>query len=76
MVHPDNSRSAVKRFFYFCRMEGAGRYMKIFLVVFFFKFIWGNLIFLGHFLLFDWAWLKLSQAIDTTGSLVRTSFFS
>ena len=26
------------------------------------KIIWGNLIFLGHFLLFDWAWSKLSQA--------------
>ena len=31
--------------------------------------IWGNLIFLGHFLLFDWASLKLSQATVTIGSL-------
>ena len=33
------------------------------------KIIWGNLIFLGHFLLFDWAWSKLSQATVTIGSL-------
>ena len=33
------------------------------------NFIWGNLIFLGHFLLFDWAWSKLSQATVTIGSL-------
>ena len=31
--------------------------------------IWGNLIFLGHFLLFDWAWSKLNQATVTIGSL-------
>ena len=31
--------------------------------------IWGNLIFLGHFLLFDWVWSKLSQATATIGSL-------
>ena len=23
------------------------------------KFIWGNLIILGHFVLFDWAWSKI-----------------
>ena len=46
--------------------------MKILLVVFQEKkFIWGNLIFLGHFLLFYWAWLKLSQATVTIGSLNR-----
>ena len=39
------------------------------------KFIWGNWISLGHFLLFDWAWLKLSQATVTIGSLVRTWSF-
>ena len=40
------------------------------------SFIWGNLIFLGHFVLFDWAWSKLSQptvtivsSMITTGSL-------
>ena len=44
-------------------MKGANRYMKILLVVFQEKnVIWGSLIFLGHFLLFDWAWSKLSQA--------------
>ena len=31
--------------------------------------IWGNLIFLGHFILFDWAWSKLIQATVTIGSL-------
>ena len=34
------------------------------------KLIWGILTFLGHFLLFDRRWLKLSQATVTTGSLV------
>ena len=32
------------------------------------KFIWTNVIFLGYFLLFDWAWSKLSQATVTIGS--------
>ena len=51
-------------------MKGANRYMKILLVVFQEKnVIWGSLIFLGHFLLFDWAWSKLSQATVTIGSL-------
>ena len=51
-------------------MKGANRYMEILLVVFpKKKLIWGNLIFLGHFLLFDWTWLKLSQVIVTIGSL-------
>ena len=31
--------------------------------------IWGNLIFSGHFLMFDWVWSKLSQATVTIGSL-------
>ena len=33
------------------------------------SFIWGNLIILGHFLLFDWACSKLSQATVTIRSL-------
>ena len=72
VTHPHNSTSAVNFFFFkFCRMKGADRYMKFY---YFFrkKFIWRNLIFLGHFLLFDWAWLKFSQATVTIGSLVRT----
>ena len=56
-------------------MNGVDRYMNILLVFWEKKFIWGNLIFLGDFLLFEWAWLKLSQATVTTGSLVRTWFF-
>ena len=31
--------------------------------------IWGNLIFSGHSLMFDWVWSKLSQATVTIGSL-------
>ena len=31
--------------------------------------MWGNFIFLGHFLLFDWAWSKFIQAIVIIGSL-------
>ena len=59
-----------KIFFKFCRMKGADRYLKLLLVVFLGKkFIWGNLIVLGHFLLFHWAWLRLSQATVTIGSL-------
>ena len=51
-------------------MKRANRDMKILLIVFWEKkFNWGNLIFLGQFLLFDWAWWKLSQVIVTTGSL-------
>ena len=33
------------------------------------NFIWGNLIFLGLFLLFDWAWSKLIQVTVTIASL-------
>ena len=51
-------------------MKGAKRYMKILLVAFREKnLIWSNLIFLGHFLLFDGAWSKLIQATVTTESL-------
>ena len=51
-------------------MKGAHRYMIILLVVFLrIKCIWGNLIFLGLFLLIHWAWLKLRQATFTIGSL-------
>ena len=32
------------------------------------------MIFLGHFLLFDWTWLKLSQATVTIGSLGHDIF--
>ena len=55
-------------------MNGVDRCMNTLLVFWEKNFIWGNLIFLGHFLLFEWAWLKLSQATVTTGSLVRTWF--
>ena len=41
--------------------------MKILLVVFWKKnLIGGNLIFSGHFLMFDWMWSKLTQ---TTGTI-------
>ena len=69
MAHPQNSGSALTIFLKFCRMKGANRYMKI--LCFFSRknFIWGNLIFLDHFLLFDWAWSKLSQVTLTIGFL-------
>ena len=52
-------------------MKGANRCIKIWLVLFLKKkkFIWGNLIVLGHFLLFDWAWSKLRKASATIGFL-------
>ena len=57
-------------------MKGANRYMEILLVVFpKKKLIWGNLIFLGHFLLFDWTWLKLSQATLTMDLYSGHDFF-
>ena len=71
MAYPYNSGSALRIFLKICRIEGANRYMKILFESCFLRknFIWGNLIFFGHFLLFDWAWSKLSQATVTTGSL-------
>ena len=33
------------------------------------NFMQGNLIFLGHFLLFDWAWPKLRQVTVTIESI-------
>ena len=50
-------------------MKGVHRYIKILLVVFQKKIILGNLILLGHFLLFGWAWSKLSKATVTIRSL-------
>ena len=38
--------------------------------------IWGNLSFLGQFLLFDWAWSKLIQATVTIGSLNNQGMIS
>ena len=71
MAHPHNSGSAPRIFLKFSRMnrEVIGT-LKLF--CFLRKnFILGNLIFLtlGHFLLFDWSLLKLSQATVTIGSL-------
>ena len=40
----------------FCRMKRPNRYMKILFCFLRKKIIWGNLIFLGHFLPFDWSW--------------------
>ena len=54
MDFPHNSGLAPIIFLKFCKMKGANRYMKILLVIAFErKIILGNLIFLGHFLLFD-----------------------
>ena len=38
--------------------------------------IWGNLIFLGHFFLFDWAWSKLILTTVTIGSLNNQGMIS
>ena len=55
MAHPLNSGSALRIILKFCTMKGADSYIK-FLSCFLRKnLICGNLIFLGHFLLFDWA---------------------
>ena len=64
MAHPHNSGSALRILLKFYRMEVANRYMKILLVVFQEKkFIWGNLVFLGHFLLFYWACLNSAKPL-------------
>ena len=77
MTHPHNSGSALRIYKKFCRAKGANRYMKILLVVFQEKnVIWGSLIFLGHFLLFDWAWSKLSQATAAIESLNSQNMIS
>ena len=56
MAHPCNSGLALKTFSEFRRMKGANRSMKILLACFSGKnFNWGNLIFLAHFVLLDWA---------------------
>ena len=74
MAHHHETGSAVRFFLKFCRMKGVHEH---FISCFLSKnFIWGKLIFLGHFLQFDWAWLKLSQATVTIGSLVRPWFLS
>ena len=70
MAYPHSSGFTLRIFKRFCRMKGANRYMKILLVVFSIKnFIWGNFMFLGHFLLFHWGWSKFSQATVTIRSL-------
>ena len=78
MAYPYNSGSALRIFLKICRIEGANRYMKILFESCFLRknFIWGNVIFLGHFLLFDWAWSKMSQATVTTGSLNNQDMIS
>ena len=61
MAHPHNSGSALRTSSNFSEWKG----------------LWGNLIFLYHFLLFDWAWLRLSQAtvaIRSLNSQDMTSF--
>ena len=56
-------------FLKFCTEKEASKgYIKIWLLLF---LIWGNLIFLGHVLLFDWAQSKLSQVTVTIESLNR-----
>ena len=70
MAHPPNSGLALRIFFKFCTM-GDCYVHENFLSCFLRKnFIWANLIFLiWSFLLFDWAWVELSQANVTIRSL-------
>ena len=72
MAHPYNSALALRIFSEFCRMKGANRYIKILWEK---KIHLGQFNVLGHFLLFDWAWLKLSQATVTIGSLHSQDIF-
>ena len=67
MTHLHNSGLTVRIFSKFTQSKGANRYM----VCSFSrkKFIWGQLIYLDHFLLSDWAWSKLNQTTATIGSL-------
>ena len=67
MTHPHNSGLTVRMFSKFAQSKGANRYMAC---CFSRKnFIRGKLIYLGHFLLSDWVWSKLSQATVSIGSL-------
>ena len=67
---PLNFEYALRFLYWFYTIKGTKRYIKAFLVCFLKKdLIWGNLIFSGHFLMFDWVWSKLSQATVTIGSL-------
>ena len=64
MAHPHNCGWALRIFLKFCRMKGANRCKEILLVIFWEKFVWGNLIFLAFRPLFT-SWLgmvKLQQA--------------
>ena len=78
MAYPHNSRSALRIFLKFCRMEGADRYMKILLVVFrekkLFGVIWSFWPW-GHFLLFDWACSNWVRAL-LIGSLNSQNMMS
>ena len=49
--------------------------MKIWLFFFRKNLVWGNVIFLGYFLLFDRVWLKSSQATVNIGSLNTQDMF-
>ena len=66
IAHSHNSGLGLRIFKNFCRLKGTWKFYQLFSRK---NFIWGNLIFLGHVLLCDWAWSKLSQANVTIGSL-------
>ena len=78
MAHPHNTRSALRIFLKFCRMKGANTYMKILLVFFREKNSFGTIWSfypLGHFLLFDWAWLNWATPL-LIGSLSSQDMIS
>ena len=76
MVRPYNFGSPLRYIFYFAQQKGQEVHENC-ISCFSRKYlIWGNLIFLGHFLLFDWASLKLSQATVAIGSLNNQGMIS
>ena len=58
MAHPHNSRSFVRYFKILLNERGWWIHENCISCFLRRNFIWGNLISLGHFLWFDWAWLK------------------
>ena len=63
MVYTTSTLDLISGFFFFLILHNKmGQILHQNFIVFLIKsFIWGNLILLGHFLLFDWMWSKSSQ---------------
>ena len=77
MVFTSSFRSAFRLLFWFCAIKGTKDLHENFISSFSRrKLNWGNLIFLGHFLLFDRVQSKVSQATVTIGSLSSQDMIS